>query len=277
MHEWLDRLIPRGDWHAALVDVIATVGAILGAVLVFVIIRHLLLRGFKLLLSPLRQRAAREGESSTARLRTLEDIGRSAISSTLLFFVVVSILGELGINVAAVLAGAGVAGLAVGFGAQRLVRDVLTGFFLLLEDQFRIGEMVSVLGVPGAPSLTGEIEEMGLRITRLRDPSGRLVTIGNGDIAGVINHHRGPVSATVDLGIEPESDMARVREAVANLDLDSDLFADGVEVQGVAAEEATRRVVRFAAPAQPGKQPDAELALRLLVADRLRAAGIGIR
>ncbi|MBM3459533.1 MAG: mechanosensitive ion channel, partial [Armatimonadetes bacterium] len=159
----------------------------------FVLVRFLGLGLLEAAFRPFEARARREGESSVARLHTLAAISRSLFSYSLLFIAAVTVLSLLGVNVMAILAGAGVAGLALSFGAQRLVRDVLTGFFLLLEDQFRVGEMVTLVGGPGLPQFQGTVLDVGLRVTRLRDLSGKLVSLGNGEVVAVINHSRGPI------------------------------------------------------------------------------------
>src|SRR5256885_865836 len=121
-----------------LIHAIQTAAQAALVVLLFFLLRWAILRSLEAVLRPLVARAQAEGESSVARLRTLEGLARSAATYVLLFLAAVTLLGLFGINLTALLAGAGVAGLALSFGAQRLVRDVLTGFFLMLEDQFRV-------------------------------------------------------------------------------------------------------------------------------------------
>src|SRR5262249_5012711 len=117
------------------------------------------------------------GIDGAARLRTLQALLRSTVNYLLIFIAGMMIFDTLGINISAVLAGAGVAGMAIGFGAQRLVRDVITGFFILMEDQYSVGDLVTIGAV------TGEVVDIGMRITRLRDATGRLVILANGDIS----------------------------------------------------------------------------------------------
>lgn len=105
------------------------------------------------------------------------------------------ILGELGISIAPILATAGVAGVAIGFGAQSLIRDYLSGFFILLEDQIRVADVVEVSGK------TGEVEELTLRYVRLRDAEGIVYFIPNGEIKMVVNRTRAFAYAIVDAAV----------------------------------------------------------------------------
>ena len=277
MSEWLERVIPKGPLHTWLVDGARVGGRIVLALLLFVLFRWLVVRGIRLLLRPLLSRTDYEEAPNYSRLRTLVSLAESAATYALLFVLVVSLLSDIGINVATLVAGAGVAGLALSFGAQRLVRDLLTGFFLLLEDQLRVGDVVTLIGGAGLPQLNGTITEIGLRATRLRDISGKLVTIGNGDIVAVVNHSRGPVTATVDVGVPSDTPLPRLSEVIQGAELPPDLLEGSATVQGVAALDSDKMVVRIAAPALPGKAPEGELALRQAIGVALRAAEIEIK
>jgi moderate conductance mechanosensitive channel len=277
MTDWLDGLIPAGSSHAILVQTAEAGLKIVLTLLAFIVLRWLAVRAISLLMLPLRLRAEKQDESHAGRLRTLQSLAASAISYVLLFLAVVTVLGEIGVNVAALVASAGVAGLALTFGAQRMVRDVLAGFFMLLEDQFRVGEYVTLVGGPGLPQLTGTIQEIGLRITRMVDSAGKYVVIGNGDIAAVINHSRGPVAAAVEIGVPPDTSLDTLQELVAPLEPDPERFSGSITVRGVSALDAGKMLVRFEAPSRPGQTLEAELALRREVGDALRKAGIELR
>ena len=277
MRRWLDQILPTGSWHGWMVDVAEGGLKIAIAIIVFLVLRRLVLRALESVLLPILTRASGEDPTAVSRLKTLEGLARSSATYILLFGVVVTLLQSFNIQVTTLLAGAGVAGLALSFGAQRLVRDVLTGFFLLLEDQFRVGEVVSLMGIPGMAQANGTVLEMGLRTTRMTDLSGKLITISNGDIGAVINHSRGPVTATVEVGVPADVQLAQVREAMAALSLPEELFEGPAAVEGVTALEATRMVVRVAAPARAGRAPEAEMALRQAAGEALRQRGIEIR
>jgi small conductance mechanosensitive channel len=132
------------------------------------------------------RRVMRRRAGHNPRADTLSKLLMSAVTYAVWFLAAVQILKEgLGIDVTSILAAAGVLGIAVGFGAQTLVKDIITGFFLLFENQFSVGETVTVDG------FTGTVEELGLRSTKIRGEAGELLTIPNGSITKVINRSRG--------------------------------------------------------------------------------------
>jgi small conductance mechanosensitive channel len=139
-------------------------------------------------------RSRREGES-LRRLNTVKAMVHNVGTVVVVLVAGMLVLSELGISVAPLLATAGVAGLAIGFGAQSLIKDYFNGFFLLVEDQIREGDVVEVGG------RAGEVEEMTLRYTRLRDGDGYVTFIPNGEIKMVVNRTRGFAYAMVDAAI----------------------------------------------------------------------------
>jgi moderate conductance mechanosensitive channel len=153
-------------------------------------------------------------------------------------------------------------------GAQKLVRDVITGFLILVEDQYDVGDMVTI------GTSTGVVEEMGMRITRLRDEVGKLIILSNGDISTVINHSRGPLTVTVDVSVQPDTGLDRLRTLVESLNLPSELWAEKPAVRGVVAMDAAKLTVRVTARSQPGQQAPAELQLRQALRDALTAAEV---
>jgi len=245
--------------------------------LLFFVVRGLALRAVSALVRPLLARAEKDDRSAASRIRTLESLIRSTIHYSLVFLGAITLLAILGVDISALVTGAGVVGLALGIGAQRLVRDVLTGFFLLLEDQFRVGELVTLVGSGGLPPHQGTVVEIGMRITRLRDAYGKLLIIGNGDIAAVVNHSRDAITAVVDVGVPADTPLDRVREVLQAMTLPEERFTGPAELKGVTALEAERIVLRVAAPAQAGGAADAELALRQALRDALRSAEIPIK
>lgn len=145
-------------------------------------------------------------ERRQAQIRTVSGILNSVLGYVLLFVGLLSVLGALGVNLGPVLATAGVTGLAISLGAQQIVRDVLNGFFILVEDQFAVGEEVTIDGIHGV------IETMGMRITRIRDEQGRLITFSNSSISRVINHSRGQAAFSMEVGIAAEYGFAEARQ-----------------------------------------------------------------
>jgi len=111
------------------------------------------------------------------------------------------ILSEFGISLGPLLASAGIAGIAVSFGAQSLVKDFLSGFFILLENQFAVGDLIEVM-IGGNQSITGRVEEVTLRVTVVRSAEGTLATTGNGNIVAVRNLSRGSGEVRVEVRVE---------------------------------------------------------------------------
>ncbi len=195
-------------------------------------------------------------ERRTAQIKTISSLLNSVLYYVSGFVGILTILGVLGINLGPILATAGVTGLAISLGAQQIVRDVITGFFILVEDQFAVGEYVTIDGV------TGTVETMGMRITRIRDDEGRLITISNSSIARVTNHSRGaskislevPISATMPLS-EARAWLERVCAQFEHPDLRVPLT-----VHGPASLESARylfRVEGFTTPLQGRTVQDA--------------------
>ncbi len=119
------------------------------------------------------------GTWNERRIKTLRDVGQSMLRYALYFVGAIMILSELNVDARSILAGAGIVGLAAGIGAQNLMRDVVTGFFILFEDQFAVGDYVNIAGI------TGTVEDMGLRVTKIREANGDLHIISNGEIRQV--------------------------------------------------------------------------------------------
>ena len=213
-------------WLAENADaLIATPARILLIVLLAVAVRLLLHRGIRNLtdrtatgavpsvLRPWRRRRRRAdpvgAEQITARrTQRAEAIGsvlRSVASFAMAGIAVVLVLGELGINLAPILASAGVIGVALGFGAQNLVKDFIAGIGIILEDQYGVGDVVD-LG-----EATGTVEAVGLRITRLRDAHGVVWYVRNGEVLRVGNKSQGFAQVVVDLPVAHDTDLEHAR------------------------------------------------------------------
>lgn len=147
-------------------------------------------------------------EIDEARVKTLESLLASVIKYTVYFIAGTTILHAFGVQVGAMIATAGVGGLALGFGAQNLVRDVITGFFILFENQFSVGDYVEVDGSGGI------VEEMALRVTKVRDFNGDLHIVPNGAINHVVNKSNGKMRSWVNISIAYEEDIERALEVL---------------------------------------------------------------
>ena len=167
------------------------------------------------------------GADEAARIDTLARVFRNAAAIVIVLVAGMLILGELGISVAPILATAGVAGIAIGFGAQSLIKDYFNGFFLLLDDQVRQGDVVEIAGKSGL------VEEVTLRYVRLRDLEGHVHYVPNGEIKLVTNRTRGYATPVVDVPIayaqDAEQVMQVMRESAAALRADPQWSARIVE------------------------------------------------
>jgi len=208
------------------------------------------------------------------RVTTLAGVTKSVVRYFFDFFAGVTAVSLLGVDTSSLLLGAGVAGLAVGFGAQNLVRDVLSGFFLLLEDQYGVGDYVNIAGTEGI------VEDIGLRTTQLRAFSGELHIIPNGSVTRVANYSRGPLRVLFEVGIPYEADTARamqvMQEALDRAAADSDVIVDGPKVLGVSAFGPTGTAIMVWARAKSMEHWAVERALRLAVKEALDKAGIPV-
>jgi Mechanosensitive ion channel len=153
--------------------------------------------------------AALVDERRKQRVQALGAILRSAASVTIFSIAGFAILGDLGINLAPLLASAGVVGVAIGFGAQSLVKDYLSGIFMLVEDQYGVGDVITI------GDATGTVENVTLRVTRMRDVNGIVWHIRNGTIDTVGNESQGWARAVIDFPVPFEADLATIRELLA--------------------------------------------------------------
>ncbi|PLR79974.1 mechanosensitive ion channel protein MscS [Bacillus canaveralius] len=148
---------------------------------------------------------------SERREATLMKLLENILSYVVYFIAFIMILSTLTINVTGILAGAGIAGLAIGFGAQNLVRDVITGFFIIFEDQFSVGDHVRV------GQFEGTVEEIGLRTTKIKNWTGELHILPNGSITEVTNFSLHNSIAIVDVSIAYEGDIERAEKIISDL------------------------------------------------------------
>lgn len=145
------------------------------------------------------------------RAQTLIKLARQVIVVVIWVLAVLMALGEVGVNIAPILAGAGVVGLAVGFGAQNLVRDVISGFFVILEDQVRVGDIVTINGTGG------QVEKITLRTVVLRDVQGVVHVFPNGTIQTLSNGTTGWSAYVADIGVAYKEDTDRVSDVIRSV------------------------------------------------------------
>jgi small conductance mechanosensitive channel len=212
---------------------------------------------------------------STQRARTIGSVLRSISSVVVLLVASIMLLAEFGVNLGPILASAGIVGVAVGFGAQNLVRDFLSGMFMLLEDQYGVGDIVD-LG-----EASGVVESVGLRITTLRDVNGTVWYVRNGEILRVGNKSQGYAVAVVDTPVAHSTDISEAtdlvgrvaRERVGREDL-ADFVLEDVVVLGAERVDAEGVTLRVTVKVKPGKQFAVQRALNAAITDAFDEAGV---
>ncbi len=216
-------------------------------------------------------------ERRAQRAGTIGSLLRSIASAVVFAVAFTTILGELGFDLAPVLASAGIVGVAVGFGAQNLVKDFLSGIFMILEDQYGVGDVID------AGEASGSVEAVGLRTTRLRDVEGTVWHIRNGEILRVGNKSQGWARALLDIPVAFDSDVPRVRalvKEVADSVWQDPEFEGKVleepEVWGVEAIRNDGLVIRLVVKTAPLEQWDIARELRQRVKAAFDEAGIEV-
>ncbi len=189
------------------------------------------------------------------RLETLMRVFRYIASVIIGAVAVMLVLSEIGISIAPILATAGVAGLAVGFGAQSLVKDYFTGFVMLIEDQIRVGDLVDIGGK------SGTVDEVTLRYIRLRDLEGAVHFVPNGVIASVTNRSRDFSYAMMDLRIAYSSDLDQVYQVIRDTGADfsrrpecAQRILAPIEIMGVDQWMESHQIVRCRFKVRPSEQ-----------------------
>lgn len=207
-------------------------------------------------------------EEQKQRVTTLILLGDSVVKYVIIFVAGLTVLRQVGVDVTPVLAGAGVVGLAVGFGAQNLVRDVIAGFFIIMEAQYAVGDLVEINGV------FGQVERVGLRITRLRQPNGQLRYFPNGSISAN-TYTADYVAYVITVPVpreEPAEPIPVVRSAFEDFDREFRALAEKPTFE-VDDLPSYSRVVRVRARAIPGRHAALEQKLPTRLAAALERAG----
>jgi small conductance mechanosensitive channel len=195
-------------------------------------------------------------------------------------WVIVEIGDVLRFSLAGLVAPAAVLGAALGFGAQQLVKDLLSGFFIIVEKQYGFGDLVE-LTMAGVPEARGTVEDVTLRVTRLRSSDGEVFTVPNGQIVKTVNLSKDWARAVVDVPVSTSADLSLVNEVLHQacehaLDnpLLSELLLDAPTVMGVESIELETVTLRVVARTLPGKQFEVGRLLRVLVIRELARADI---
>ncbi|HET9518127.1 MAG TPA: mechanosensitive ion channel family protein [Actinoplanes sp.] len=270
---------------------------ILGIILIAILIRWLLHRGIKrlatstsraampALLKPLKEKVAAESptdgtfipERRRQRAEAIGSVLRSFVTAVVFTMALLLVMGELGFNLGPLLASAGIVGVALGFGAQSLVKDLIAGLFMLLEDQYGVGDTVD-LG-----EAIGIVESVGLRITTVRDGRGVLWYIRNGEVVRVGNKSQGWAMVVVDVPIgfvNSEEACAVLRTAALALADDpahATEFLEPPDVIGVEQLTVDGAVIRTIAKTTADGQFPIQRELRRVLTEALETSGISER
>lgn len=211
------------------------------------------------------------------RARTLGRVLRQLVTILVWSIATAEVLGEIGVSIGPLVAGAGIAGLAVGFGAQALVKDIISGFFMLLENQFRVGDVISIAGA------TGTVEAINLRTTLLRDNEGRVHIVPNGTIAVVTNHTRDWARAVVDLPVPYKEDLDRcyaaLQEVATEMEKDpvyARKLAGSFEPPGVEKLQDTTVLLRVMVRTRPHEQWSVTRELRRRIKKKFDERGLSL-
>ncbi len=228
------------------------------------------------------------GDGSDAVLRPESVKHRRAVASVIssvaiavLYVVVaVDIANQLGLPIGSLVAPAAVLGAAFGFGAQRIVQDLLSGFFIITEKQYGFGDLVALTVTAGGDA-RGTVEDVTLRVTKLRTSDGEVFTVPNGQIVKSLNLSKDWARAVVDVPVSADVDINRVNDALRDVSAAAmhddglpNLLLDGPQLMGVESIEKDTVNLRVVARTLPGKQFEVGRRLRALIVSNLRRAGV---
>lgn len=272
------------QWHTLIRIVLILIGTVLVRWILLVSVSRVVKgieAGTRGKLADTDKRSASQSPVAKARViqraRTLASVMSNLITWSLVLFAAGSVLGELGVAVGALVASAGILGAALGFGAQSLVRDLISGLFIIFEDQFGVGDSVD-LG-----EATGVIENVGLRVTQVRDVNGVLWYVRNGEIIRVGNHSQGWARVVLDIpfsyNVKIDKAQATILEAATELYKDNS-FAKRMlskpEVWGIQSITGDQVVIRLVQQVGPQDADDIARELRLRIKTKLDAAKINL-
>lgn len=249
-------------------------GKIVSILLIFLIISIVVKIGNRLIDRTFKNKKSSNVLISNKRAKTLGEVLKRIIKYILVFIGIMMSLETFGIDTKSIIATAGIGGLAIGFGAQSLVKDIITGFFIIMEDQYSVGDFVQI------ESKEGYVEELGLRVTKLRDFSGELHIIPNGNIDIVTNKTRGAMRARVEISIAYEENIDQAISVLENVCKEikdnNENVLDGPSVMGITGLGDSGVVLTIVAKTTPLEQWGVEREIRKKSKEALDIADIEI-
>jgi len=269
--EVLGRLLARLlKFEGPVVALLARGVTIAGTLVLTVVAYRVLSRLIDRLLRPLE--GALDYSQRVQRARTLGPLLKSAALYLLAFLALMMVFREVGIDIRALLVSAGVVGVAIGLGAQSLIKDVITGFFLLFEGLIAVGDVVEI------GNTVGTVEAIGLRVTQIRTLKGAVRVIPNGELTQFTNYNRGWARAVVDVGVAWEEDVHRALGALDAVGRgwarETGLALEPPEVQGIVRFGDAEIVLRLQVKVPPARREEIENELRRRIVEAFRAARI---
>ncbi|RCX13196.1 small conductance mechanosensitive channel [Anaerobacterium chartisolvens] len=206
------------------------------------------------------------------KINTILSLSISVFKYTIYLIAGIIILSDV-LGLKSILAAAGVGGIAVGLGAQSLIKDVISGFFIVLEDQYSVDDLVTI------GEMTGTVEDLGLRVTRLRNFNGDLYIIPNGEISRVTNHTRGNKAVIVDIPVSYNADMEKTVEAANKVckavnEEFYEVITDLAKVIGITTLDRGGMTLRVMAKTLANEQWGVERRIRVLVKEEFDRADI---
>ena len=247
-------------------------GKILSILLVFLVVR-ILIGIFNRIIDRTMASKGLHFENQ-GRSTTLGGIIKKSLKYVLLFIAIVISLELIGISTGSILATAGIGGLAISFGAQSLVKDIITGFFIIMEEQYNVGDHIKVLDYEGF------VEEVGIRVTKIRGFAGDLYIVPNGSIQDVSNMTRGAMRAWVDVSISYDEDVDKaldlLNKTCEEVRNNNENIVDGPSVLGVTELADYYVRISIVAKTVPGFQWATEREIRKRAKEKLKEANITI-
>jgi small-conductance mechanosensitive channel len=264
------------EWDVLADSALKATLQIFAIVIAYLVLRAVLYRLSDGILGGILAREHRLGVSDerTGRLQTLRGLSKSLIGYVLFFVFGILLFKAIGFDIMPFITTAGVIGLAIGFGAQKLVKDVISGFFIIIDNVYVVGDTVTI------GTVTGQVIEMGMRVTKIHDATGKIYILANGDIGMVTNLSRHPVEDFIEVTVAPVADLGKVYETINTTGKNLFALADthhlkaAPHILGISAFNATVVTLRIGVTSDPRDLPAEQMRVRAAVRDALLTAQI---
>jgi small conductance mechanosensitive channel len=253
-----------GNMNSPVIYTFKSLGIILVAILVVKIGNFIIKKAFE------KQKNFKYSKN-IKRLDTMSTLTRSIFKYLIYIIAVISILTDV-FDIRSVLAAAGIGGLAIGFGAQSLIKDVISGFFIVFENQFEVGDVITI------DNLNGTVEHIELRVTRIRNANGDLYIIPNGEIKKIINHSKGNKTANIDIPISYDADLSKAINIINTICTkvagEFSVIVEEPKILGITEFGKDNVVLRVTTKTLPNEHYEVERRFRKLVKDEFDNANI---